>query len=589
MGPEVLCPALLVFGAIPRPARHTTSPDQSQRSAAIQKAVEAAETEQARRVLAFGLRHKTGGKGKEMSERLLKLPAGSPVLVYRTKPKEWTGPHKFISVRGETAVVQLDRGRRIFRSTCVKPYTESAMDGRNDDLRLEANYSRFTGKEATEGHDFQEAKLNELKGLVDDGTFEVVKESDIPTGTRIFNSRFIDELKKADKGLRLKSRLIAQTYGDEEAASIATKSPTMQRFAQRVMMSIAASQKSMTLYTRDITQAYVQSRTKIERTVHLRPPMEMGLSEGVVLKVVKPLYGIPESGLHWYLTYLEHHMTKLGMRRSRTDPCLLLGTDADGLRGMIILQVDDSLGLGTDTFMEEEERASTEFRCKPRKQIKEGCQEFNGSVVSQYKNATITLTQEAKIQKLNIPTDEKAFISHRALAQYIGVSVRPDVCAPVQLVAPGNQPITKPEYSQLTRSIKFLKSTARTGLKFVPLDIDTMRVVIMSDASFANARGGKSQLGFVIAMVDKNNRANIVHYASCRCRRVARSVMAAEIHALVTAFDFAFVIADMLGEIMSRQPTIEALVDSRTLFDVIAKAGKTAERRLQIDVLAIKE
>lgn len=34
----------------------------------------------------------------------------------------------------------------------------------------------------------------------------------------------------------------------------------------------------------------------------------MDLPEDVVLKVVNPLYRIPEIGLHWYLKYLEHHI-----------------------------------------------------------------------------------------------------------------------------------------------------------------------------------------------------------------------------------------------------------------------------------------
>lgn len=91
------------------------------------------------------------------------------------------------------------------------------------------------------------------------GTFEVFHVDAIPVGTRVFNSWFIDELKKADKGLRLKSRLITQNNCDEGAASIATKFPTIQRFTKSLMMSMAASKKYMSLYTRDITQAYLQS------------------------------------------------------------------------------------------------------------------------------------------------------------------------------------------------------------------------------------------------------------------------------------------------------------------------------------------
>lgn len=47
VGPEGLCPTLCVFGAIPRPARHTASPTQLARAAAIDVALEAVSKERA--------------------------------------------------------------------------------------------------------------------------------------------------------------------------------------------------------------------------------------------------------------------------------------------------------------------------------------------------------------------------------------------------------------------------------------------------------------------------------------------------------------------------------------------------------------
>lgn len=74
-------------------------------------------------------------------------------------------------------------------------------------------------------------------------------------------------------------------------------------------------------------------------------------------------------------------------------------------------------------------------------------------------------------------------------------------------------------------------------LKFVKVDMTSIHVVVLSDASFANARYMRSLLGFVTLMAGEQRRANIFHYASKRCHRVSRSAMAAEVHALVHAFD----------------------------------------------------
>jgi hypothetical protein len=114
-------------------------------------------------------------------------------------------------------------------------------------------------------------------------------------------------------------------------------------------------------------------------------------------------------------------------------------------------------------------------------------------------------------------------------------------------------------------------------------------VVVFSDASFANAGGYKSQLGFVICIVDDANNANIVHFGSSKCKRVTRSVMAAELHGLVLGFDNAFVVRQMVSEISGREIPIDAYIDSKTVFDTITKLGTTLEKRLQIDAAALQE
>lgn len=77
-----------------------------------------------------------------------------------------------------------------------------------------------------------------------------------------------------------------------------------------------------------------------------------------VLQVVKPLYGIPEAGLHWYITYLSHQLDTLGLTRSRYDPCLLLKHTKGNPTAMVALQVEQNLGFGYKAFLKLEEAAS---------------------------------------------------------------------------------------------------------------------------------------------------------------------------------------------------------------------------------------
>lgn len=103
--------------------------------------------------------------------------------------------------------------------------------------------------------------------------------------------------------MKKKSRLVAQNYTKKGAATITTKELTVQSFSQRLTLCLAASVEGMLTYTRDVTQAYIQFKTELEREVYIRAPKEPFFPQGQVLRVVKPLYGIPESGINWYLTY----------------------------------------------------------------------------------------------------------------------------------------------------------------------------------------------------------------------------------------------------------------------------------------------
>lgn len=87
-----------------------------------------------------------------------------------------------------------------------------------------------------------------------------------------------------------------------------------------------------------------------------------------------------------------------------------------------------------------------------------------------------------------------------------------------------------------------------------------------------------------------NGKANIIHYASKSCKLVTHSVMAAEVHALVLAFDYAYVISDMAQQILGGRLDIEVDMDSRTMFNVVVKNGTTMDRCLQmIDKLTLHD
>jgi hypothetical protein len=132
--------------------------------------------------------------------------------------------------------------------------------------------------------------------------------------------------------------------------------------------------------------------------------------------------------------------------------------------------------------------------------------------------------------------------------EYIATSTRLALAAPCQVLA--SKVRWHPDqtgYKAVNNLVRTCLETADKGLIFKSIDQDTCRVVDFTDASFANAEVYKSQLVFVICLADARPNADIAHFGSQKCKRVTRSVMAAELHALIVGFDNAIIIRRMIS------------------------------------------
>lgn len=139
-----------------------------------------------------------------------------------------------------------------------------------------------------------------------------------------------------------------------------------------------------------------------------------------------------------------------------------------------------------------------------------------------------------------------------------------------------------------SRTVCHLKATNKQGLDIFLIDMKSVIVVILSDASFANASGLKIYLGCVMLLAEERQKVNFVHHGSSRCHQARRSVMAAEVHAQFLAFDFGYFIRHAIEQLLKRWIEMEAFVDSCTLFKIVIKNGSTAERHLQTDMMSLK-
>ena len=84
------------------------------------------------------------------------------------------------------------------------------------------------------------------------------------------------------------------------------------------------------------------------RDIFVRDPVpEFELDPSQCLQLLKPLYGLCESGDLWHRTLDEHHKRILGMTPKKFDPALYTWIKEGFVRGLSGTYVDDLLRAGT--------------------------------------------------------------------------------------------------------------------------------------------------------------------------------------------------------------------------------------------------
>lgn len=617
-GYDGIVPTLLVFGAFPRMTHlDPPAPTIAQRATAIKKAMAEITKLRMQRQVTDALRTRNGPSTDDTHA----IPLGSDVLVWRIHEKSWNGPYKLLAIEGETATIELPHGPIAFRTTNIKRYTSDnntdqaqAQHEQQEDSQINQRPTRTHRPPARyradimiadtmdkPRPDFTSSRQKELDGLIKTGVFEFIKATDIPATTRIFNSRFLDQVKfEGTPKAYEKSRLVVQAYKDNGKKAVLTQSPTIQRVSQRLILCLALH-ADLEIHIRDITQAYTQSKSQLVRDFYVRPPRELALPEGMLLKVLLPLYGVPEAGTHWFHTYHNHHTEKLKLQQSSYDPCFLFTTISSNANrttdmadtAVVGLQTDDTLIACNPGFKkrESDELQRAGFIAKPTQQLTSSNDlNFNGARI---RRSTDTLTvsqhdQAKKIELLNTyDISREEYISQRARGAYISSVCQPQVAFGLSYAAQITDP-QKDDVDKLNKCLKWQIKNKDKGLTFVKLT-GQLRLIAFTDSSFANNKDCSSQIGYVIVLADNDNNCNIIHWSSIKCKRVTRSVIASELYAMVHGFDATCALKDTLDKITQRQTPIIICIDSFSLYECLVKLGTTYEKRLMIDIMAIRQ
>ncbi|PVH83472.1 hypothetical protein DL98DRAFT_615736 [Cadophora sp. DSE1049] len=595
-GPSGLIPTLLVFGAYPRITElDPPNPSVERRATTIRKAMK-----EVRRIYVIRkVNDALGTRNGPGTTHIHDLRLNDEVIVYCEK-EGWKGLYGFLGIDGESCKIDMGDGRvhtsgveqqeeklpevthepkppkigtsdsppNTSRIAVELPFTERIPDllTIDDDYDAEAFLTeketrdrqlsielRASGKITTPGPPFQQSRRTEYEAFIKRGVFiPIYKDDPRVKGHRIFKSRMVDEGKR----------------------EILTQSLTIQRISQRLIICLAAAVRRPKgvrngsephLAIRDITQAYPLAEIADEF-----PP-------GTVFMVVLLLYSILELGNHWFNTYYKYYVENLQMETSTYDSYLLISIKESSEFGIVGMQTDDTLILGDDSFIikEQEEIAKAGFLTKP-------IQVFNPSESLTFNRCTIAINGD-KLVNVEKEDYKKTYIEQRARGAYIAI------------IYP-----TAEDVKALNLRLKWQIENLERGLRYILVDLNSAKIYVFVNGSFANNKDLSSQIGFVLAIGSETEGStgftffsNIIHASFIKCKRVTRAVLASELYTIVAGVDMliflattANMVTDKLG--FPRLPTV-VCTDSLFFYECIIKLGIIKEKRLMIDIIAIRQ
>ena len=446
--------------------------------------------------------------------------------------------------------------------------------------------NRANSKEMTK------AKRQEIMSLLERGTFKVILREEIPKDANVLPGRFVLALKSTeDNNVKYKARYVIGGHRDRLKHMMVHSTSTLQPASIRLLLALATVH-GFDIWTSDVRQAYLQSAEPLAREVFISKPVpEFELDPSQCLQLLKPLYGLCESGDLWHNTFDRHHKKDLGMKPLRCDPALYVLMKDNVLQGLSGWYVDELIRTGNTTFKELARETNRKFEMADDQDLP--CV-FTGFSLKRSQDGTFIQDQHEYLKRLEeLPADcpFKAFRSMRMKLAWLA-NTRPDCLFEISQLAQ----ITEEMYEedrrkvvrQLNRTIRYAIQN-QISLQIPVLNIDTLRIIGYSDSSFANNRDLSSQLGHICFLGDDSGAVAPISFKSYKARRVTRSAMSSEVIAFSDLFDVAITFAEELGNILSKKIPVQLLTDSKALFDVVSKGSRTSEKRMMLDIAAARE
>lgn len=173
---------------------------------------------------------------------------------------------------------------------------------------------------------------------------------------------------------------------------------------------------------------------------------------------------------------------------------------------------------------------------------------------------------------------------------WLACMTRPEISFTVSDISSRITSATISDVKLTNKTIKFLKTT-KGYIKIPRIELSSLKLMVYADASFNNLGNGHSQGGHIVLIADSKGNCSAISWSSNRLRRVVRSTLAAETLSFADGADSAFYLSKMMKDFLPEVniPPIECYSDSRSLFESSGSCHNVSDKRLRVEIGAIRE
>lgn len=460
---------------------------------------------------------------------------------------------------------------------------------------------------------------------------------------RILPSRMVRRYKPGDapgKPRTKKSRFCIRGDKDPDAIHLNRFAPTVTTSNLQIAIQVARN-LGFKGKVGDLKSAFTQSMALCRqegplycKSSHGSMP---GLQDGQLCQIILGCYGLMDAPLNWRKTLVQFVTEVLGYRQSVLDPCTYMLYRDSKLRGILAIEVDDLLMFGDDEHEKCMQLLQKRFTFGKIEEIDSKGVNFNGRRLRQVGEDILVDMKAFVEERLQVVELDKRRIKQRdaklteeetsrvrsvcGALNWAGREGRPDAAAAASLFSSIMTEMKISDVLELNKAVEYLKKTSDLALRIQPLK--QMCWGVISDASYANARGGKTQAGHLLITFEhgllegRRVKTNVLHWKSGKLKRVVSSTLAAETQSLARAIGDLLWMMVMSYELLhedfelrnwreyvkcqgyvafSKSDRAEdlgetlALVDAKSLYDLlINETTGGSDRRTALDVQALRE